>query len=78
MSRITINDYQKNALDSSTQVYTLSSDAVTKYGKKKTAGVPEKIIVHIPQTETEKADADKRLAEGIVENIAKYMDNNLK
>lgn len=73
MSRISINDYQRSALDNGTQMYTLPSDAVGKYGKKKTAGVPKTITVHIPKTEEAQFRTDIKLAESIAEAVGRLL-----
>lgn len=73
MSRVSINDYQKSALDNGAQTYTLLPDTVKKYGKKKTAGVPKKITVHMPKTEEAQLRTNTHLAEGIVEAVGKML-----
>lgn len=73
MSRISIKDYQMSVSDNGAQKYTLSPDTVKKYGKKKTAGVPKTITVHIPKTEEAQLRTDKRFAEGITEAVGKML-----
>lgn len=73
MSRVSINDYQKSALDNGAQMYTLIPDTVKKYGKKKTAGVPKIITVHMPKTKEAQLRTDKELAEGIAEAVGKML-----
>lgn len=73
MSRISINDYQKSVSDNGTQMYTLLSDTVNKYGKKKTAGVPKTITVHIPKTEEAQLRTDRQFAESVAEAVGKML-----
>lgn len=73
MSRISIKDYQKSVSDNGAQTYTLLPDTVKKYGKKKTAGVPKTITVHIPKTREAQLRTDKRFAEGITEAVGKML-----
>lgn len=73
MSRISINDYEKSTSDNGIQTYTLPPDAVGKYGKKKTAGVPRTIEVHMPKTEETQLRTDKQFAEGIAVAVGKML-----
>ena len=73
MSRVSINDYQHSALDSGAQTYTLSPDALGKYGKKKLAGVPKTVTVHIPKTEEAQLQTDKLFAEGIADAVGSML-----
>lgn len=73
MSRISMDDYQKNASDSGVQTFTLLSDAVQRYGKKKTAGVPKKIEVHMPTAEEAQLKADNKYLKCVVEAVGKML-----
>lgn len=73
MSEISINDYQKSASDNGALMYTLLPNTAEKYGKKKTAGVPKAITVHMPKTEEARLCTDKKFAKSVAEAIGKTL-----
>ena len=73
MNRISIKDYQISTQDNCEQTFTLLPDTVEKYGKKKTAGVPKTITIHIPETEEAQLRTDIRFAANVAEAVGKML-----
>lgn len=73
MSRITLNDYEKTVFENGTEVYALSQDTVLKLGKKKTAGTPKTVTVHIPTAEEARGSLDEAFAEIAAKAIARAL-----
>lgn len=73
MNRISLNDYERTVFDNGKEVYTLSQDTVRKLGKKRMAGVPNTVTVHIPIAEEATESLDNTFAEFAVKVIGRAL-----
>lgn len=73
MRLISLNDYKKTVIDNGKEIYALSPCTVQKLGKKKTAGIPKTVTVHIPTAKEARGSLDEAFAEIAAKAIARAL-----